>query len=120
MPNDMRSSEYIFTDSSVMHASDAYSTQVFAPKRSLEASAAKLPVMLYIHGGSYTTGESNDYRGGFLVQASNLSVIVITINYRLAQFGFLASSALQSTTTDGSVGNFGIQVGCFSNYFRSI
>lgn len=66
--------------------------------------------MVYIHGGSYTTGESNDYGGSYLVKASNMSLIVVTINYRLAQFGFLASTELQATTSDGSVGNFGIQV----------
>jgi len=36
-------------------------------------------------------------------------VIVVTSNYRLGPLGFLASHSLQAQTSDGSVGNFGIQ-----------
>ena len=64
--------------------------------------------MVWIHGGAYTTGQSNDYAGDYLVERSNQSLVVVTVNYRLAQFGFLASSELQQRSTDGSTGNYGI------------
>ena len=48
---------------------------------------AKLPVMVWIHGGGFTSGTSAMYPG------ENLSVfgdvIVVTINYRVAEMGFL-------------------------------
>ena len=69
---------------------------------------ALLPVMVWIHGGAYMTGESNEYTGDTLVQASNLSVIVVTINYRLNVFGFLGSADLQKRSADGTTGNFGL------------
>ncbi|HYW02311.1 MAG TPA: carboxylesterase/lipase family protein [Gammaproteobacteria bacterium] len=51
------------------------------------------PVMVWIHGGGLTSGESNDYIPTALVRQG---VIVVTINYRLGLFGFLAEPALDS------------------------
>jgi len=47
--------------------------------------------------------------GQYIVAASNLSVLVVTINYRLNAFGFLGSQDLRMRATDGSTGNYGIQ-----------
>lgn len=52
------------------------------------------PVMFWIHGGGLFDGESNDYDGSKLVR--NGGVVVVTINYRLNVFGFLAHPALDS------------------------
>jgi para-nitrobenzyl esterase len=52
------------------------------------------PVMFWIHGGGLLDGESNDYDGRKL--AKNGGVVVVTINYRLNVFGFLAHPALDS------------------------
>ena len=68
-----------------------------------------LPVMLFIHGGSYVTGASNDYHGDALVAASNGTIVAVTVNYRLNVFGFLGGKALQARARDGSAGNFGLQ-----------
>ena len=59
------------------------------------------PVMFYIHGGAFVagTGANPDYDGGNL--ASRGDVVVVTINYRLGVFGFLA---LDSSTP----GNYGM------------
>ena len=54
------------------------------------------------------TGASNDYVPQDLVRSSNLTVVVVTLNYRLNVFGFLGGADLQANTTDGSAGNFGI------------
>jgi para-nitrobenzyl esterase len=47
-------------------------------------------VMVWIHGGALTFGESNHYDPTALVQDG---VIVVTINYRLGALGFLAHPA---------------------------
>lgn len=49
---------------------------------------AKIPVMVYIHGGAYTSGsgDSDSLGPEFLLQHD---VILVTINYRLEVLGFL-------------------------------
>jgi len=44
------------------------------------------PVMIWIHGGSFTQGSGNDYTPRNIVQED---VIVVVINYRLGSLGFL-------------------------------
>ena len=34
---------------------------------------------------------------------------MVTVNYRLGAFGFLASEALKEDSSDGSAGNYGVQ-----------
>ncbi|XP_035694145.1 neuroligin-4, X-linked-like [Branchiostoma floridae] len=47
-----------------------------------------LAVLVFIHGGGYTTGTGNAYDGTVL--ASHGAVVVVTINYRLGVLGFLS------------------------------
>jgi carboxylesterase type B len=54
-------------------------------------STRNLPVMVWVHGGSLRTGESDDYNPAGLVRHG---VIVVTLNYRIGALGFLASAAL--------------------------
>ncbi len=61
------------------------------------------PVMVWIHGGALTVGESDDYNPTDLVKQG---VIVVTINYRVGVLGFLSHPAL--TTEQGSSGNYGL------------
>jgi para-nitrobenzyl esterase len=63
-----------------------------------------LPVMVWIHGGAFIWGESNDYNPANLVSHG---VIVVTINYRLGALGFLADSALAGRA-GGPSGNYGL------------
>ncbi|KAJ3417551.1 hypothetical protein HDV05_000008 [Chytridiales sp. JEL 0842] len=49
-----------------------------------------LPVMVWIHGGAFSSGAATDLDGSRIVQISGNSVIVVTIQYRLNAFGFLA------------------------------
>jgi para-nitrobenzyl esterase len=67
---------------------DCLYLNVFAPSR---ATGRALPVMVWIHGGSLLTGESDDFDPAALVRDG---VIVVTINYRIGALGFLADSAL--------------------------
>ena len=63
------------------------------------------PVMVWLHGGSHQRGS-----GSFgLYQANGLTekgVVVVTINYRLGPFGYLAHPAL--TAEAGTSGNYGL------------
>ena len=63
-----------------------------------------LPVMVWIHGGSFLVGESDDYIPAGLVRRG---VIVVTINYRLGALGFLAHPALASRP-GGPSGDYGL------------
>ena len=74
---------------------------VYAPAGSLRGGS--LPVMVWIHGGDLTAGESNDYNPAGLVRDGT---VVVTINYRLGALGFLADPALKSP--NGSSGDYGL------------
>ncbi|XP_038056684.1 liver carboxylesterase 1-like isoform X3 [Patiria miniata] len=63
-------------------------------------SDAGLAVVLYIHGGSYLTGQGSGYDASAL--AVRGGVVVVTINYRLNVFGFF------STNDENAPGNFGM------------
>ncbi|MBV9562865.1 MAG: carboxylesterase family protein [Bradyrhizobium sp.] len=88
---------------------DCLFLNVFAPNRrgdhDLRDDDAH-PVMVWIHGGGLTVGESNEYDAVKLVQRG---VIVVTINYRLGALGFLAHPALTAESPDHTSGNYGIQ-----------
>ena len=64
-------------------------------------------MMVWVHGGSLRTGESNDYNPAGLVRDG---VVVVTINYRLGALGFLADAALASRP-GGPSGNYGLVLG---------
>lgn len=68
---------------------------------------SNLPVMIWLHGGAFVAGEGSSYDpSATLVTQGN--VIVVTINYRLGVFGFLALNALSSEDPHGSSGNDGL------------
>jgi len=64
---------------------------VYTPPR---AAGRLLPVMVWIHGGGFTGGAGRIYDGAML--AAREHVIVVTINYRLSAFGFLALPSLDT------------------------
>ncbi|SDS35265.1 para-nitrobenzyl esterase [Halopseudomonas xinjiangensis] len=62
------------------------------------------PVMVWIHGGSLTTGSGgSSYEPARLVEQG---IVVVTINYRLGALGFLPHSSLADE--NGSYGNYGL------------
>ena len=81
---------------------DCLYLNVYAPN---VVGADKLPVMLYIHGGSNKVGESDDMDPTDLVSQK---VVVVTINYRLGVLGFLSHPALTAESPDHVSGNYGI------------
>ena len=67
----------------------------------------ELPVLVWIHGGGNVNGWSFEpnYRGAALAAKG---VVVVSIQYRLGVFGFLAHPALSGESPAGSSGNYGI------------
>ncbi|XP_013080163.2 LOW QUALITY PROTEIN: cocaine esterase-like [Biomphalaria glabrata] len=62
-------------------------------------STSLLPVMVWIHGGSFSMGSGSKYNGSVL---ASRGVVVVTVNYRLDILGFLS-------TADSIIpGNFGL------------
>jgi carboxylesterase type B len=63
---------------------------------------ARLPVYFWIHGGGLTNGSGNQHDGSFIV--ARTGAIVVSINYRLGVFGFLANPLLSD-----EAGNYGLK-----------
>jgi para-nitrobenzyl esterase len=83
---------------------DCLYLNVWVPK---QAAQKKLPVMVWIHGGAFTSGASSVpiYDGTKLAAKG---IIVVSINYRLGPFGFLAHPELSAETPQHVSGNYGL------------
>ena len=92
----------------VVGQEDCLYLNVYAPPMTAaQAAAAKLPVMMWIHGGSNTWGRAAQYDGGAL--AARFHVVVVVIQYRLGALGWMAHAALREggTLPDDASPNFG-------------
>ncbi len=67
---------------------------------------AKLPVMVWIHGGGFTGGSGSSPQNAG-VALSKKGVLLVTINYRLGRLGFFAFPALSQEHPDEWKGNYG-------------
>ncbi len=67
----------------------------------------RLPVMVWIHGGGYTmgSGATPAYDGAALARQG---VVLVTINYRLGPFGWLAHPQLSKESPNHTSGNYGL------------
>jgi para-nitrobenzyl esterase len=94
--------DMVFQDSGP--SEDCLFLNVFVPSGARAKS--KLPVMFWIHGGGYEGGSASEPRhdGDFLPLKG---VVLVTINYRLGVFGFLATADL-AKEADGAAGNYGL------------
>jgi para-nitrobenzyl esterase len=74
---------------------------------SAKNAKAKLPVMVWIHGGGFVAGGSSEPRqdGAILTRQG---VVVVSMNYRLGIFGFFALPELISESGRNSAGNYGL------------
>jgi para-nitrobenzyl esterase len=96
-------------EASEPHSEDCLSLNVWTPalpETPTSEPGSGRPVMVFIHGGGFTSGSGSVflYRGGNLVR--NGDAVVVTINYRLGALGFLGHRGLSGP--DGYVGNWGI------------
>ena len=83
---------------------DCLTLNVWTPNH---AQDAKLPVMVWIHGGGYVQGSGNIPR----LNSPDLAregVILVTLNYRLTLFGFFAHPTMTEQQSDELLGNYGL------------
>lgn len=68
-----------------------------------------MPVMVWLHGGGFIIGQGSYTREDGQRLAARKDVVVVSINYRLGIFGFLAHEALTAEDFDyPTSGNYGI------------
>ncbi len=80
---------------SIVGNEDCLFLNVYAPAFAASAvpsEAARLPVMVWIHGGGNTIGSTSFYDGSALATQQN--VIVVTTNYRLGALGWFRHAAV--------------------------
>ena len=82
---------------------DCLALNVWTPK----LSPARLPVMIFIHGGAFIDGSTRNtwYNGSALARRGN--VVVVTLQYRLGAWGFLELAEIGGKEFAES-GNLGI------------
>jgi len=94
--------ELVNSDPSGSMSEDCLYLNIWRPNKE-----GKFPVMVWIHGGGYAggTGNTKMYWGDRLAEKGEL--VVVTINYRLNAFGFLALPELRKEDPNRSTGNYG-------------
>ena len=87
----------------VAQSEDCLFLNIWAPDETPELR----PVMVWIHGGGYTggSGSTSLYDG---TSFASRDVVLVTINYRLNVFGFLAHPALSAESEHEASGNYGL------------
>ncbi|OXA40548.1 esterase E4-like [Folsomia candida] len=85
---------------SIYGKEDCLFLNVYTPVISGNKKNAKLPVVVYIHGGSFLFGSGSDYGPSYLL---NEDVVLVNLNYRLGVLGFM------STGDNVLPGNFGLK-----------
>jgi para-nitrobenzyl esterase len=77
----------------------------YDPKPTKKSPA--LPVMVWIYGGGFATGGTSENRqdGEFL---AHRGVIIVSMNYRLGIFGFMALPDLSGESANHTSGNYGL------------
>ncbi len=68
---------------------------------------AKLPVMVWIHGGAFIQGTASStfYDGTHFAERG---VVLVNVNYRLGRLGFFAHPALSAEAAGGPLGSYGL------------
>jgi para-nitrobenzyl esterase len=81
---------------------DCLTLNIWAP-----ADARNAPVFFWIYGGALTAGASREpLYGGARLAARG--IVVVSINYRLGVFGWLAHPELSAESPKGVSGNYGL------------
>jgi para-nitrobenzyl esterase len=83
---------------------DCLYLNVWTPARS---SHERLPVLVYFHGGGFVAGDGSEPRYDGASMARH-DVVMVTLNYRLGVFGFLAHPGLSDEVTWHGSGNYGL------------
>jgi para-nitrobenzyl esterase len=83
---------------------DCLNLNIWAPEK---PAAGGYPVMVWLHGGGFSTGSGSVpiYDGTYF---ASMGIVAVTINYRLSALGFLAHPDLSAESPQGVSGNYGI------------
>ncbi|HEX8294386.1 MAG TPA: carboxylesterase family protein, partial [Pyrinomonadaceae bacterium] len=83
---------------------DCLYLNVWTPAKSAKEG---LPVLVYFYGGGFVAGDGSEprYDGEGLARRG---VVVVTLNYRLGLFGFLAHPGLSKESPRKASGNYGL------------
>lgn len=95
----------------VLGDEDCLFLNIWVPESAIGRNlSVKLPVAIFVHGGSYNTGTGAMYSGADMVRFFESEAIMVTVNYRLNVFGFLGSEELRKLDKDSrTTGNQGLQ-----------
>jgi para-nitrobenzyl esterase len=94
-------SDMIFRDEV---SEDCLYLNVWTPAR---AATERLPVMVWIYGGGFQAGSASEPRQDGETLAGK-GVVVVSFNYRLGVFGFLAHPELTRESGHNASGNYGL------------
>ena len=94
-------SDMIFRDEM---SEDCLYLNVWTPAR---AATERLPVMVWIYGGGFQAGSASEPRQDGEKLAGK-GVVVVSFNYRLGVFGFLAHPELTRESGHNASGNYGL------------
>jgi para-nitrobenzyl esterase len=83
---------------------DCLTLNVWTPAKKKNA---KLPVMVWIYGGGFTTGGTSEPRQDG-ERLARKGVVVVSMNYRLGVFGFFALPSLAMESSSHAAGNYGL------------
>ena len=70
-------------------------------------SSKDLPVLVYLYGGGFVAGDASEPRYDGEAMAKE-GVVVVSVNYRLGVFGFLAHPELSAEAPYQASGNYGL------------
>ncbi|KAK5203970.1 hypothetical protein LTR41_010427 [Exophiala xenobiotica] len=73
---------------------DCLFVDVFAPTHA--TSESKLPVYFFIQGGGFNFDSNANYDGSGLIASSDYNIVVVTFNYRVGPYGFIAGRETDS------------------------
>lgn len=102
----IQNSGFVGMDAFLHHpqSEDCLYLNIWTPAQS---AGENLPVHFWVHGGGFQGGLGDEplYQGVSLVEQGE---ILVTINYRLGAFGFLAHPSLTAEDPHGTSGNYGL------------
>ena len=82
---------------------DCLYLNVWTPAKS---SRERLPVLVYFYGGGFVSGDGSEPRYDGESMATK-GIVVVTVNYRLGVFGFMAHPELTKESAHNASGNYG-------------
>ncbi len=83
---------------------DCLYLNVWTPAKS---SRERLPVLVYFYGGGFVSGDGSEPRYDGESMAAK-GIVVVTVNYRLGVFGFMAHPELTKESAHHASGNYGL------------